>query len=59
VSAIALGSPFRVVTYSDENHTMAASVSPVFTHSLGLYLYTTPDKLGHSILVDYVARKRK
>jgi len=37
VSAIVVGSPFGVVTHSDENHTVAAAVSPVFTHSLGLY----------------------
>jgi len=36
-SAIAVGSPFGVFTYSDENHTVAVPVCPVFTHSLGLY----------------------
>jgi hypothetical protein len=36
-SAIAVGSPLGVFTYSDENHTVAVPVCPVFTHSLGLY----------------------
>jgi hypothetical protein len=36
-SAIVVGSPFRVITHPDENHTVAVGVIPVFTHPLGLY----------------------
>jgi hypothetical protein len=35
--AIVVGSPLRVVTHPDENHTVVACLIPVLTHSLGHY----------------------
>jgi uncharacterized protein with von Willebrand factor type A (vWA) domain len=43
----------------DRNHYLKEFVNQVARINKGRVFYTTPDKLGEYILVDYVAQKKK